>query len=61
MRTDQWGMRHTSTFKVAGRHVLNLWRIMRSEQTLTSYTLENVAFSVLQKRWVFKLKILEQV
>ncbi|KAG5647998.1 hypothetical protein DXG03_007032 [Asterophora parasitica] len=48
--SDQWGMRHTSTFKVAGRHVLNLWRIMRSEQALTSYTLENVTFSVLGRR-----------
>jgi DNA polymerase zeta len=45
-------MRHTSTFHVAGRHVLNLWRIMRSEQTLTSYTFENVAFHVLQRRYL---------
>ncbi|KAF5370238.1 hypothetical protein D9615_010070 [Tricholomella constricta] len=47
---DEWGMRHTSTFKVAGRHVLNLWRIMRSEQALTSYSLENVTFNVLRRR-----------
>lgn len=47
---DQWAMRHTSTFRVVGRHVLNLWRIMRSEQTLTSYTFENIAFHVLQQR-----------
>ncbi|RDB28579.1 DNA polymerase zeta catalytic subunit [Hypsizygus marmoreus] len=50
-RNDQWGMRHTSTFKVAGRHVLNLWRLMRSECTLTSYTFENVVFNVLQRRF----------
>uniref|UniRef100_A0A8H7YAJ4 DNA polymerase n=1 Tax=Psilocybe cubensis TaxID=181762 RepID=A0A8H7YAJ4_PSICU len=47
---DQWSLRKTSTFKVAGRHVLNLWRIMRSENNLTSYTFENVAFEVLGKR-----------
>ncbi|KAJ7092735.1 hypothetical protein C8R44DRAFT_646516 [Mycena epipterygia] len=47
---DQWGMRHTSTFKVAGRHVLNLWRIMRVEQTLNIYTFENVVFHVLRRR-----------
>ncbi|GLB36160.1 putative DNA polymerase type-B family protein [Lyophyllum shimeji] len=47
---DQWGLRRTSTFKVAGRHVLNLWRIMRSEHALTSYTLENIAFNVLHRR-----------
>ncbi|KAJ7706169.1 hypothetical protein B0H17DRAFT_1035991 [Mycena rosella] len=47
---DQWGLRHTSTFKVAGRHVLNLWRIMRVEQTLNIYTFENVVFHVLKRR-----------
>ncbi|KDR84999.1 hypothetical protein GALMADRAFT_131759 [Galerina marginata CBS 339.88] len=47
---DQWGLRKTSTFKTAGRHVLNLWRIMRSEKTLTIYTFENVVFEVLGKR-----------
>ncbi|KAH9937686.1 uncharacterized protein B0H18DRAFT_1081794 [Fomitopsis serialis] len=48
--SDQWGMRTTSTFKVVGRHVLNLWRIMRSEQSLTSYTFENIVFHVLRRR-----------
>ena len=49
---DQWGMKTTSSFKVTGRHVLNLWRIMRSELDLTSYTLENVAFHLLHQRCV---------
>lgn len=43
---------HTSTFRVAGRHVFNTWRIMRVEQTLTHYTMENVAFHVLHRRYV---------
>lgn len=47
---DHWGLRKTSTFKVAGRHVLNLWRIMRSERTLTIYTFEHVLFDVLGRR-----------
>ena len=47
---DTWGMRKSSTFNVAGRHVLNLWRIMRSEKTLTIYTFENVVFDVLRRR-----------
>jgi DNA polymerase zeta len=47
---DQWGSRHTSTVKIMGRHVLNTWRIMRSERNLASYTLENVAFHVLHRR-----------
>jgi len=50
--TDQWGLRKTSTFKVAGRHVLNLWRVMRSERTLTIYTFEHVLFDVLGKRCI---------
>jgi DNA polymerase zeta len=49
---DRWGMRQTSNFATNGRHVLNLWRIMRSELTLSMYSLENVAFNVLGKRFV---------
>lgn len=55
---DQWGMRQTSTFKANGRHVLNLWRIIRSEQTLNMYSFENVAFNVLGKRLVLYITIL---
>lgn len=49
---DQWGMRQTSTFRANGRQVLNLWRIMRSEQNLSMYSFENVVFHVLGKRSV---------
>ncbi|KNZ79546.1 DNA polymerase zeta catalytic subunit [Termitomyces sp. J132] len=48
--SDQWEIRHASTFKVAGRHALNLWRLMRSECKLQSYSLENVIFNFLQRR-----------
>ncbi|KAG8982295.1 DNA polymerase zeta, partial [Tulasnella sp. 427] len=41
---------HTSTFHVSGRHVLNTWRIMRVEQSLTSYSMENVVFHILHRR-----------
>ncbi|KAF8846392.1 hypothetical protein BDN67DRAFT_940224 [Paxillus ammoniavirescens] len=47
---DQWGVRTTTTFKVTGRHVFNVWRVMRSEQTLSMYSFENVAFQLLHKR-----------
>ncbi|KAI0275058.1 hypothetical protein BC834DRAFT_965498 [Gloeopeniophorella convolvens] len=47
---DQWGLRKTSTFKVSGRHVLNVWRIMRTELNLGTYTLENTAFHLLRQR-----------
>jgi DNA polymerase zeta len=49
---DQWGMRTTSTFKVAGRHVLNVWRLMRVELSLNVYSFENVAFHLLNRRCV---------
>ncbi len=48
---DQWGARQASTFKVAGRHVLNVWRIMRGELSLNMYSFENVVFNVLRRRY----------
>ncbi|KAH9849760.1 hypothetical protein C2E23DRAFT_870439 [Lenzites betulinus] len=48
--SDQWGMKTTSTFKVVGRHVLNVWRIMRSEHNFNIYTFENVVFQILRRR-----------
>ncbi|KZO93552.1 hypothetical protein CALVIDRAFT_251995 [Calocera viscosa TUFC12733] len=47
---DNWSLTHTSTFRVSGRHVINVWRHLRKELTLTSYTFENVAFEVLKRR-----------
>ncbi|KAF9481424.1 hypothetical protein BDN70DRAFT_831218 [Pholiota conissans] len=47
---EEWAFRKSSTLKVAGRHVFNLWRVMRTERTLTIYTFENVVFDVLQRR-----------
>jgi DNA polymerase elongation subunit (family B) len=45
----EWS-RH-DTFKTAGRHVLNLWQILRAEQSFTSYTFENNVFQLLQRRY----------
>ncbi|KAF8443842.1 hypothetical protein L210DRAFT_3611257 [Boletus edulis BED1] len=39
--TDQWGVRTTTTFKVTGRHVFNVWRIMLIR-------FESVAFHLLR-------------
>ena len=49
---DNWGITHTSTFKVIGRYVLNVWRVMRSEHSLEIYTFENTVFHILRKRCV---------
>lgn len=47
---DRWGETHATSVKVSGRHVLNLWRIMRSEMNLLQYTLENVCYHQLRLR-----------
>ncbi|EIN13737.1 hypothetical protein PUNSTDRAFT_117429 [Punctularia strigosozonata HHB-11173 SS5] len=46
----QWSIRTTASFEVVGRHVFNIWRLMRSEQTLLNYSFENLVFTVLHKR-----------
>jgi DNA polymerase zeta len=40
----------TSELHISGRIFLNVWRIMREELTLTSYSFENVSFHLLKKR-----------
>ncbi|KAF8760940.1 DNA polymerase [Rhizoctonia solani] len=48
--SEQWDERHGANFNVVGRHILNVWRIMRSEQSLDQYTYENVMFHLMHKR-----------
>ncbi|KAI8976865.1 hypothetical protein BDB01DRAFT_801654 [Pilobolus umbonatus] len=45
-----WGSKHTSMYHVTGRHLLNVWRLMKSEINSTSYTLENMVYHFLHKR-----------
>lgn len=45
---DRWGFTHTSLLAICGRHVLNLWRVLRSDMALTDYSLENVARKLLK-------------
>ena len=40
---------HASDISIVGRHCLNLWRILRGEVKLNTYTPENVAQCVLQR------------
>ncbi|KAF2435775.1 hypothetical protein EJ08DRAFT_603832 [Tothia fuscella] len=47
---DRWGFEKTSTIRVTGRHMINIWRAMRGELNLLQYTMENVVFHVLHKR-----------
>jgi DNA polymerase elongation subunit (family B) len=46
---DRWGYTHTSNVEVPGRHMLNVWRVLRSELSLTSYSLEHVAYHLLHQ------------
>ncbi|KAJ8112582.1 hypothetical protein OPT61_g5083 [Boeremia exigua] len=47
---DRWGFEHTSTIRVTGRHMINIWRAMRGELNLLQYTMENVVFHLLHRR-----------
>lgn len=47
---DKWGHQNTSTIRVVGRYVINIWRIMRCELNLLQYTIENVVFHLLHRR-----------
>jgi DNA polymerase zeta len=60
-KKDFYSATHTSTFKVSGRHVLNIWRICRSEYNLTQYTFENVVFHALHQRSVPPQRLLTLV
>lgn len=47
---DRWGFNTTSTIRVTGRHMINIWRAMRGELTLLQYTMENVVWHLLHRR-----------
>ncbi|OQE38287.1 hypothetical protein PENCOP_c008G04219 [Penicillium coprophilum] len=47
---DQWGFNHSSSVRITGRHVFNIWRAMKGELNLLQYTMENVVFHVLHRR-----------
>lgn len=49
-QSDRWGFNTTSTIRVTGRHMINIWRAMRGELALLQYTLENVAWHLLHLR-----------
>ncbi|KAL3703967.1 DNA polymerase zeta [Talaromyces marneffei ATCC 18224] len=48
--SDRWGFNNTSSISVTGRHMINIWRAMRSELNLLGYTMENVVFHLLHRR-----------
>ncbi|PWY98545.1 putative catalytic subunit of DNA polymerase zeta UPR-1 [Testicularia cyperi] len=49
-KSDNYAYTQSSALRITGRHVLNLWRLMKGELALNLYTLENVAYHLLHKR-----------
>ncbi|KGO55549.1 C4-type zinc-finger of DNA polymerase delta [Penicillium expansum] len=47
---DSWGFNHSSSIRITGRHMFNIWRAMKGELNLLQYTMENVVFHVLHRR-----------
>ncbi|KAI8832558.1 hypothetical protein BJ741DRAFT_536049 [Chytriomyces cf. hyalinus JEL632] len=47
---DEHAYKQTCAMSTTGRMFFNVWRLMRSELTLTTYTLESTAFHVLHQR-----------
>jgi DNA polymerase elongation subunit (family B) len=47
---DSWGYQHASGISMVGRIVFNVWRIMRSELALQSYSFESIAYHILHQR-----------
>ncbi|UNI24404.1 DNA-directed DNA polymerase [Purpureocillium takamizusanense] len=48
--SDRWGFNTTSTIRVTGRHMINIWRAMQGELNLLQYTMENVIWHLLHRR-----------
>jgi DNA polymerase zeta len=49
---DRWGYSKGATLKITGRHVLPIWRLLKSDINLCSYSFENVVFHLLRQRLV---------
>lgn len=58
---DEYGRLNASGIHVTGRVVINLWRVLRAELKLQSYTLESCAHAVLRRRLpTFPAKVLSR-
>lgn len=47
---DSWGYKKSSALNITGRYILNIWRLMRKELSVTQYSFENIAFLILKER-----------
>jgi DNA polymerase zeta len=58
---DRWGFTRASAIRITGRHMINIWRVMKGELNLTQYTLENVTFHLLHRRSAPMRKIISNI
>lgn len=49
IQMNRWGYTHSTSYKFNGRHMINLWRVLKSDISLTSYTLENLSQKILHR------------
>lgn len=49
-KDDKWGYQKAAKFSITGRHMINIWRIMRTDLTLTGFTFENVVYHLFHQR-----------
>ncbi|ORX46867.1 DNA/RNA polymerase, partial [Piromyces finnis] len=47
---DEWGYKKTSSIHIPGRIVLNIWRLMKAEYDLISYSIENITNIIFKER-----------
>jgi len=50
LNSTGWDFAMSSALRVTGRHILNIWRLMRGEMNLNLYSFENVVYHLLHKR-----------
>lgn len=46
---DHWGYTHTSSIMICGRHVINIWRVLR-DLNLSKHSVEHVSYHLLHRR-----------
>ncbi|CCE85551.1 Piso0_005157 [Millerozyma farinosa CBS 7064] len=49
IQMNRWGYTHSTSYKFNGRHMINLWRVLKSDVSLTSYALENLSQKILHQ------------
>ncbi|AET38111.1 DNA-directed DNA polymerase Ecym_2378 [Eremothecium cymbalariae DBVPG len=49
-RINRWNYDRVAGVKIMGRHMLNIWRKMKSELNISKYSFENAVFHVLRER-----------